>query len=66
MQRAYKAAMPHDKARSIIIEEAGKQFDPKVIEAFLRAEHKFRLCAEHHNARQQGEIERPSYAVAAK
>ncbi len=57
MQRAYKAAMPHDVARKIIIEGNGTQFDPRVVDAFVRAEHKFRLCAEHHNARTAGQLE---------
>ena len=40
-RRVYKSAMPHDMAKSIILEEQGKHFDPKIIEAFLEAENDF-------------------------
>ena len=33
-KRAYKAAMSHEKAAGIIIEERGRQFDPAVVDAF--------------------------------
>ncbi len=36
--RCYKHAFPHDKARSIIMYERGKHFDPRVVDAFLRQE----------------------------
>ena len=35
--RVYKPAFPLDKARSIIREGAGTQFDPKCVEVFLEA-----------------------------
>jgi response regulator RpfG family c-di-GMP phosphodiesterase len=34
-RRAYKGAMPHDKAVTIIRQGAGSQFDPTVVEVFL-------------------------------
>lgn len=37
-ERCYKAAFSHDKARSILLEEVGTHFDPKLIEAFQRQE----------------------------
>ncbi len=40
-KRVYKSAMPHDTAKSIIVEERGKHFDPRVIDAFLRCEKQF-------------------------
>ncbi|NLG16952.1 MAG: response regulator [Fibrobacter sp.] len=40
-RRVYKSAMPHDTAKSIIITERGKHFDPLVIDAFLRCEQQF-------------------------
>ncbi len=40
-ERPYKEAYPHDRCRDIIVSESGKQFDPEVVEAFLRAEDKF-------------------------
>lgn len=33
--RPYRSRRPYEVARKIIAEEAGKQFDPKVVEAFL-------------------------------
>lgn len=40
-RRVYKAAMPHEAARRIIVEGRGKHFDPVVVEAFLDAEDAF-------------------------
>ncbi|MBI1345978.1 hypothetical protein GC163_06785 [bacterium] len=34
-RRVYKAAIPHDRCVEIIRQEAGKQFDPRIVEAFL-------------------------------
>jgi HD-GYP domain-containing protein (c-di-GMP phosphodiesterase class II) len=36
--RCYKKGFPYDKAFSIILEERGKQFDPKIVDAFFAAE----------------------------
>ena len=44
-RRVYKEAMTHDKVRQIIIEESGKHFDPKVVEAFLATEAQFQNVA---------------------
>ncbi len=40
-RRVYKEAFTHDVARSIILEGASTQFDPKVVEAFSRREKEF-------------------------
>ncbi|MCB2183709.1 MAG: HD domain-containing protein [Desulfobulbaceae bacterium] len=40
--RCYKSAYSHDMAKKIIVEESNKQFDPKVIEAFLATEKYFK------------------------
>ena len=40
-KRVYKPAFDHSKARDIILEGRGTQFDPDVIEAFLRHEDEF-------------------------
>ena len=37
-ERVYKKAMPHEKARNIIIESSGSHFDPTVVEAFIATE----------------------------
>ena len=43
-KRVYKAAMPHDVARSILIAERGQHLDPLVVDAFLANEHAFLAC----------------------
>lgn len=40
-KRIYKSAMPHDTAKSIIVAERGKHFDPAVVDAFLKSENEF-------------------------
>lgn len=42
--RVYKAAYSHDEARGLIIKEKGGQFDPNIIDAFLRREAEFKEC----------------------
>lgn len=57
-KRVYKPPFPHEKARAIILEGDGTQFDPAVVEAFVEREHAFlairqqfadaeRRCEEH-------------------
>lgn len=45
-RRSYKKGFPFEKAMDIIREGAGSHFDPKVVEAFLKAEQKVREVAE--------------------
>jgi putative two-component system response regulator len=45
-KRTYKAAYGHEVARSIIVAESGRQFDPAVIQAFIEAESTFELLRE--------------------
>jgi HD-GYP domain-containing protein (c-di-GMP phosphodiesterase class II) len=33
--RPYRGALPHEKVRQQIRDEAGKHFDPRVVEAFM-------------------------------
>ncbi|MBI4792666.1 MAG: PAS domain S-box protein [Deltaproteobacteria bacterium] len=40
-QRCYKSAISHERAKEIIIRDAGIHFDPDVVEAFLAQEHAF-------------------------
>jgi len=40
--RPYKKAFPHEEAVRIIVESSGKQFDPALIEIFLRTADQFR------------------------
>ena len=44
--RIYKAAMPHAQAREIILEGRGRQFDPGVVDAFVRCEVHFAEIAD--------------------
>ena len=39
--RIYKCAMSHERARRAILAGAGKQFDPAIVDAFLRREAEF-------------------------
>jgi HD-GYP domain-containing protein (c-di-GMP phosphodiesterase class II) len=47
-KRVYKEAMPHEKARAIIEEGRGAHFDPRVVDAFVRCEARFREIADEH------------------
>ena len=40
-KRSYHAGLSHDEAKQEVIRNNGKQFDPKVVEAFLRQEKEF-------------------------
>ncbi|HRK34896.1 MAG TPA: two-component system response regulator [Candidatus Hydrogenedentes bacterium] len=40
-KRPYKEPFSHEKTRQIILEGAGRHFDPEVVEAFLKREQKF-------------------------
>ncbi|MEM9419396.1 MAG: HD domain-containing phosphohydrolase [Planctomycetota bacterium] len=44
--RVYKPAMPHAKAASIIEEGRGTQFDPDVVDAFLRIQDELRVISD--------------------
>jgi HD-GYP domain-containing protein (c-di-GMP phosphodiesterase class II) len=44
--RVYKPALSHDEAKAMIVEGSGKQFDPKIVDAFLAAEDKFKAVRE--------------------
>ena len=46
-KRVYKKSMPHTKALDIIIEGAGTQFDPSVVNAFLECEQEImQICSQ--------------------
>ncbi|HPH95003.1 MAG TPA: HD domain-containing phosphohydrolase [Anaerolineaceae bacterium] len=47
-RRPYKEPLPHEECVRIIREGAGTQFDPQIVEAFLRAEQKFKGIAAHY------------------
>lgn len=45
-ERVYKNSKPHDECVAIIREQAGRQFDPSLVEAFLRIHREFQEIAE--------------------
>lgn len=45
-KRVYKEAFPHEKCVKIITAESGKQFDPNLVDVFLKIEGQFREIAE--------------------
>lgn len=40
-ERSYKKRMDHDKTVEIICQQSGKQFDPEIVEIFLRIQYQF-------------------------
>jgi putative two-component system response regulator len=46
-KRVYKASFSHETARQIIVDGSGTQFDPNVVEAFLRREDSFIAIAQN-------------------
>ena len=54
-RRVYKAAFPHRKCVELIRAEAGKQFDPAIVDAFLEVEAEFQGIAQR--CRDAGEAE---------
>lgn len=47
-KRVYKPAMPHEVAMDIILKGRGTQFDPRVVDALVAVEDKFRAIAAQH------------------
>ena len=45
-ERAYKDAMPHDKACQMITDASGTQFDPAVVQAFIKIQSQFKDIAQ--------------------
>jgi HD-GYP domain-containing protein (c-di-GMP phosphodiesterase class II) len=45
-KRVYKEALPHEECVRLITEAAGTQFDPRLVEVFLRIEDRFRQLAD--------------------
>lgn len=48
-KRVYKDAMPHERVVEIIKSERGKQFDPRIVDAFLAIEDKFHEIANRYS-----------------
>lgn len=49
-RRPYKDPMSHEKSREIIVGGSGSQFDPDVVDAFLRHQEKFQAVAAAYNS----------------
>jgi putative two-component system response regulator len=49
-KRVYKSAFPHEMAKSIIIGERGRQFDPLIVDAFSDRQEEFRKVLEEYAA----------------
>ena len=67
-KRVYKEAFSDDKAREIIVEGTGTQFDADVVEAFVRCEEQFRQIVETHReqaAQPQAETHHEPAALCA-
>lgn len=47
--RPYKAAMPYEKARDIIIADSGKHFDPDLVEVFVENFDAFVAIGQHYD-----------------
>lgn len=47
-RRVYKEAYSHDRTKSMIVEEAGKHFDPAMVAAFLAHERQFTAIREQY------------------
>ena len=45
-KRVYKEPLPHEECVRLIVAAAGKQFDPRVVEAFVQMEDRFRRLSD--------------------
>ena len=52
-KRSYKEGFPFEKAISIIQEESGTHFDPKVVDAFMACEDEVRKISEENRAKEK-------------
>jgi putative two-component system response regulator len=53
-KRVYKPAFPHEKAKEILKEGSGSQFDPEIVAAFLSKENEFIKIKEEYKDRNGG------------
>jgi putative two-component system response regulator len=47
-ERVYKAAMPHEQAVEIIVADAGRHFDPDIVDIFVKCSYKFLEISERY------------------
>lgn len=63
-RRPYKEAYSHEKTKALILEATGSHFDPDVVEAFLKREHKFvQIQKQYQDSGQPTHIEQVMQAV---
>ncbi len=63
-KRSYKPAFSHEAARRIILDGRGKHFDPRVVDAFLATEARFRdVSARHAHAASRPALRRTVEAL---
>ena len=48
MKRVYRAALPHETAVAIIVEDRGEHFDPDLVDAFVNIQDKFKEIAQEY------------------
>jgi HD-GYP domain-containing protein (c-di-GMP phosphodiesterase class II) len=49
-KRVYKQALPHEECMALLAEASGTQFDPRVVEVFLRIDARIRQLANYYEA----------------
>ena len=66
-KRVYKPAFTHEKARGIILEGRGTDFDPDIVDAFSHLEHEFIAIKERldgSSSETKNEVLMPTFATA--
>jgi hypothetical protein len=58
-KRVYKQALPHEECMALIAEASGTQFDPRVVEVFLRIDARIRQLANYYEADEGSAGDRP-------
>ena len=66
VRRVYKEAFPHEKCVEIIREASGRQFDPEIVNAFLRIENQFQRIAEKFRDRQPAGVDAKRFEAACE
>jgi putative two-component system response regulator len=65
-KRVYKDALPHEKCVELILQEAGKHFDPRLAEVFAQIEPSFRVISRHLGAASDATAEHRPARVASR
>ncbi|GIX04032.1 MAG: two-component system response regulator [Planctomycetaceae bacterium] len=65
-KRVYKPAFSHEEAREIILANEGKQFDPRIVQAFLKREDEFVLIKERYHQDMQSHFDGARAVIPAE